>query len=369
MGIIQAFKDSVSGAIGDQWIEIITAGHFDEHTVVAPGVLRNRNNGKGQNTNVSDGVITNGSKIYVPENTAAFVFSESAIEDILIEPGGYEYINGEETILYTRTASTILDQISDRFNFGGISSSHKRIAFVNLREIRNIRFGTKGPQLYHDAFYGIDLGVHAYGNYSIKVVDPELFIRNYVPANTSYYSLDDAGAREQVTAEFLQSFSVALNALSNKYRLAQLPSHTNEIIDAIKKDPYNAGSWRARFGFEVGNVAIENIEFSDSAKQLVNKYASKKMDVKAYEDVSQKASNIAAQQKTAEGIQNNGFGDVGDMFVGMNMAQSVGVNAAPQQAMSFDQQIEMLQKMKDLLDAGILTQEEFDAKKKEIMNL
>jgi hypothetical protein len=37
--------------------------------------------------------------------------------------------------------------------------------------------------------------------------------------------------------------------------------------------------------------------------------------------------------------------------------------------MSFDEQIETLKKLKDLLDAGILTQEEFDAKKKEIMGL
>ena len=369
MGIVKAFTDSVSGSIADQWIEIITAGQFDERTAVTPGILMNRNNGKGVNTNGSEGVITNGSKIYVPENTAAFIFSESAIEEILTEAGGYEYINGEESVFNTGSASTIVDQIANRFQYGGVSSSQKRIAFVNLRELRNIRFGTKGPQVYHDTFYGVDLDIYAYGNFSIKVVDPVRFIRNFVPANVSYYSFDDLRVRSQIVAEFLQSFLVSLNVLSNQYRLAQLPSHANEIVQAIKNDPYNAGSWKERFGFEIGNVAIENIEFSDSARRLVNKYASKKMDVKAYEDVSQKASNIAAQQKIAEGIQNNGFGDVGGMFVGMNMAQSVGANAAPQQTVSFDQQIEMLKKMKDLLDAGILTQEEFDAKKKEIMGL
>lgn len=46
------------------------------------------------NVNGSEGVITNGSKIYVPENTAAFIFSESAIEEIITEPGGYEYRHG-----------------------------------------------------------------------------------------------------------------------------------------------------------------------------------------------------------------------------------------------------------------------------------
>lgn len=35
----------------------------------------------------------------------------------------------------------------------------------------------------------------------------------------------------------------------------------------------------------------------------------------------------------------------------------------------YEEQIDALSKMKALLDAGILTQEEFDAKKKEILGL
>ena len=37
--------------------------------------------------------------------------------------------------------------------------------------------------------------------------------------------------------------------------------------------------------------------------------------------------------------------------------------------LTYDEQFEALSKMKSLLDAGILTQEEFDAKKKEILGL
>lgn len=369
MGIVKAFTDSVSGTIADQWIEIITAGQFDEHSVVVPGVSRNRNAGRGQNVNGSDGVLTDGSKIYVPDNTAAFIFSESAIEDILTEPGGYEYNNGEESVFNSGSASSLFGQISERFSFGGVSASQKRIAFVNLREIRNIKFGTKGPQVYHDTFYGVDLDVYAYGTFSIKVVDPEMFIRNFVPTNVSYYTFDDNRVRSQIVAEFLQSFSAALNALSNQYRLAQLPAHANEITVAVKNDQYNAGSWKERFGFEIGNIAIENIEFSDTAKELVNNYSFKKLDLKANEEISQKASNIAAQQKIAEGIQNKGFGGVGGMLVGMNMPQSMRTDVASQQVLSLDEQIEKLKQLKELLDSDILTQEEFDFKKKEIMDL
>lgn len=37
--------------------------------------------------------------------------------------------------------------------------------------------------------------------------------------------------------------------------------------------------------------------------------------------------------------------------------------------MSIDDQIESLKKLKELLDCGILTQEEFDIKKKQIMEI
>lgn len=96
------------------------------------------------------------------------------------------------------------------------------------------------------------------------------------------------------------------------------------------------------------------------------------MDLKAYEDISQKASNISAQQKIATGVQNNGLGDMGGMVFGMNMAQNITPNGeikSNQQTMSFDEQIEALKKLKELVDMGILSEEEFDKKKREIMGL
>ena len=111
------------------------------------------------------------------------------------------------------------------------------------------------------------------------------------------------------------------------------------------------------------------IEFSDDSRELVKQYFSKKMDMKAYDDVSQRTSNIAAQQKIAEGIRDNGLGNGGGMVYGMNIAQNLGPTVETKSKMSLDEQIETLKKLKELVDIGILTQEEFDAKKKEIMGL
>ncbi|MCC8140801.1 MAG: SPFH domain-containing protein [Lachnospiraceae bacterium] len=372
MGIIKAVTDSVGGTFADQWKEIITAGKFNEHTVVAPGIIKKTNNARGTNVRGSYGVISNGSRIFVPENTAAFIFSQAGIENIITEPGSYDFQEGEKSFFNgDGFGAAIFGQVKDRIGYGGISSSEHRIAFVNLREIRDIKFGTRGPQVYNDIFYGVDLEVYAYGSFSIKVVEPELFIKNFVPPNTSRYSFDDEKVRGQVLSEFLQSFMVALNQLSTTYRIAQVPAHANEISSQIANDAFNAGTWKTRFGFEVVKVAIENIEFSQQSRELIQQYATNKMNVRAYEEVSQRASDIAAQQKIAQGIQENGLGNAGGMVFGMNMAQEFGakVETKVQSTMSFDEQVEALKKLKELVDMEILTQEEFDKKKKEIMEM
>ena len=369
MGIMRAFKDAVASTFADQWKEIITAGEFDEHTLVAPGILKTRDNGRGTNTPGSEGVISNGSKIYVPENTAAFIFNQSSIESIVLIPGGYEYLDGDESVFNgDGLIKPIAKQIKKRFGYGGITPDYKQIAFVNLREIRNIKFGTAGPQMYHDPAYGVDLEIHAWGSFSIRITDAESFIRNFVPPHVNSYSIDDLKVKRQIVSDFLQSFSVAINSMSGTYRVSQLASLENEISARIADDKLNAGSWRERFGFELVKATINSIELSDDSREILKHYAAKKVDLSAYNDVSQKASDIAAQQKIAQGIQEHGLGNMGGMIFGMNMAQGLGVNAGSKTT-SIDQQLETLKKLKEALDAGILTQEEFDAKKREVLGL
>ena len=62
--------------------------------MLMPGIYQETNRDRGSNTKHSEAVISNGSRIYVPENTAAFIFDQSGIENIITESGGYEYRTG-----------------------------------------------------------------------------------------------------------------------------------------------------------------------------------------------------------------------------------------------------------------------------------
>lgn len=374
MGVIQAFAGAVGGTLADQWRDVITAGRFGERTVVAPGVTQSSNSGRGTNHSGSVGVITNGSKIFVPENTAAVVFSQAGIEDIIVQAGGYEYRKGQPSILNGDgfTASVVHEAV-DRFKFGGQTSDQRLISFINLRELRGIKFGTRGPMSYHDRFYDTDLEVTAFGTFSLRVCDVVAFVKNFLPPNSRTYAFDSPSSTGQLISEFLQALMASVNVLSASCRVSQLPGRAEEISAAMAGPESSLGSWRARFGLSLERVGLESIEFSAESRELVRQFSANRMSVAAYEGITQRAADIAAQQRIAQGVQEHGLGDGAGMMFGVGLAQ----NLSPQNAShvrgtdgaSVGEQIETVKKLKELLDAGILTQEEFDAKKHQVMGL
>lgn len=334
MGIIRAVYDAVGGTFGDQWKDIVTAEEFDEHTLVSPGVIRGKNRWRGSNTRGSDDIISAGSKIFIPENTAMFVFGEGGIEEVIFEPGNYVYDS--------------------------------------------------------------DLELQSYGAFSIIVTDPIKLIRNFVPPGERSYSVNSKKAKAQLKAEFLQSFIAAVNSLSSDHRISALPSKVNEITGTIAAESENAGTWEDRFGIKITGIAIENIELTEESRKIVMKYNKKKLDVSAYEDVSAKASDISARQKMAEGIKEHGFGDGGGFIFGMDMAREAarpyhgtaaeaenggvyqgngsssgsffgGYGTTSQQMGAGSDWISELREMKALVEEGILTEDEFSQMKKDLL--
>jgi membrane protease subunit (stomatin/prohibitin family) len=381
MGVIQAFSGALGGTLADQWKDIITAGHFDEFTVVAPGVHQRANAGRGTNYRGSVDVITSGSKFFVPENTAAFIFSQAGIEDVVWTSGGYEYQAGLPSVFNgDGFTASIVKQTVERFTFGGQTSAQTYLAFVNLREIRGIKFGTRSPMVYHDRFYGTDLEILAFGTFALKVVNPVAFVQNFLPPNARFYSFDSPQARQQISSEFLQAFITAVNSLSATHRISELPSQVGAIAEVIADDRSALGSWIGRYGLDIVQVGIESIEFTAESRDLVRQYSTNKMNMAAFEGISQQASNVAAQQKIAAGVEQHGLGDGAGLIFGMGLAGSVSpLTAAPVGQVaatssndvpaSLDEQIEMVKKLKDLFDAGILSEDQFEAKKKQVMGL
>lgn len=392
MGIIRAFTGALAGTFADQWKEIVTAGVFNEHTLVGPGLLIRTNNGRGVNHFGSVDVLSNGSKILVPENAAAVIFSSSGVQDIIAQPGGYEYHSGIPSFFNgDGISNSFLQQTSQRIGYGGQTPERIHVVFVNLREIRGIKFGTRSPIMYHDRSYGVDLEIVAHGTYSLRVVDVLPFIRGFLPPNARQLVLSTTESRRALNSEFLQSFISMLNSMSTRFRASELPSQLEAIGTYLADNESPLGSWIPRFGLDIVRVGIESVEFTPASRELIKQFADKRMTVSAYEGISQQASNIGAQQNIALGVREHGLGDGGGMLFGMNMAQGLNpqnvtqvnpVGAVSEQpnaaattqasnsvAHDLDRQVSMLEKLKGLVDAGVITPEEFAAKKKQILDM
>lgn len=71
MGFIQAFRGSLGGTLADQWKDFYgPIEGVPEAAAVFPGVPMGTNNDRGANYKGNDNVITNGTKVIVPEGTA-----------------------------------------------------------------------------------------------------------------------------------------------------------------------------------------------------------------------------------------------------------------------------------------------------------
>lgn len=371
MKFFKGLGDAFHGTVNDQWQDIITAGRFDERLAVAPGVPVGHDGSHGVNTHPTNGVISNGSLIRIPEATVAIILDQAGISKVITTPGEYEFEDGEVSVFAGDGIGEALSSMTERLRFGGQAVEQYQVLFINRRELRGIKFGTNGAIMYHDNFYGVDLQLVVRGTYAIKITDPELFVREYLPANKIRYSFDDLDARTQIAGEFLQSLTNAIGKLSATYRISALPAQTETVVDSILQDANNAGSWESRFGFKLVNVGILALNLTPESAALVQQFGADRMHLSVYEDISQHAANVAAQKNVSEGVKEHGLGDVGGMVYGMNFAN--GLNPSNAQAagngMSIDEQLKTVAKLKELCDAGVLTQAEFEAKKREVLGL
>ena len=96
MGFIKAFAGALSGTLADQWKDyFIPLPDVPATAGVFPAILQGTNNGRGSNTKGSFNIITNGSKILVPEGLALITLQEGAITGLITEPGGFIFTSDD----------------------------------------------------------------------------------------------------------------------------------------------------------------------------------------------------------------------------------------------------------------------------------
>lgn len=403
MGFIQAIKGAVGGTLADQWQDFYgPMTGVSPTAAIFPGIPIGTNRGRGENYKGNANVISNGSKIIVPEGTALITVQEGAVTGIITEPGGYIYnnqdINSKSIFAGDGFIDSLVKSSWEKFKFGGIPAANQLVFYVNLKEIPNNKFGTQSEIYWDDAFFGTQVGALTRGTYSLRIIDPILFVKNFVPVKYLTTGGDifdfqdmDNDASEQLFNEVVSSLSAAFSLYTNDpgkgNRISRIQSDQIGFAQSLSSAVEEGYQWKSTRGLEIVKTAIVSIEYDEDTKQLMK-------DVKAADALAGSRGDSFMKQSVARGIQaagENGGGDgIAFMGMGMNaamntmnaMGQSNNPNSYQpnfsqnQQAMNQQpmnqqpvnsQQAEQppvdpttkLIEMKKLLDAGVITEEEF----------
>ncbi len=267
MGLIKSLAASVKGSLADQWLEVIEAYDMSDKTVFTTGVIVRRDDKRNQNVKGTVDVVSNGSMIHVQPNQFMILVDGGKIVDYTAEAGYYKVDNQSMPSLFNGEFGDALKETFNRFRFGGVTPQKQKVYFINLQEIKGIKFGTPNPLQYFDNFYNSELFLRTFGNYSIKINNPILFFKEAIPRNALKVDIDEIN--EQYLSEFLEALQAAMNQMSvDGIRISFIPSkgrelskYMNEILDE---------SWTQLRGMEVLSVGISSISYDDDSKELIN---------------------------------------------------------------------------------------------------
>lgn len=412
MGFIKAFGGALGGTFADQWKDFYGPRQGVPGTAALfQAVPQGTNAGRGENTEGSENIITNGSKIIVPEGTALITLQDGAITGFIAEPGGYEFKSDDPNSKSLFSGGGILSSTIgmswERFKFGGQPGAQQLAFYVNLKEIPNNRFGTQSEIYWDDAYFGTQVGCVTRGTYTLKIVDPLLFVKNFVPAKYlqpgapvfDFADMDNDAATQlfnEVVGTLSAAFSNYTNDPSKGNRISKIQGDQIGFAQAMAKAVEDAYQWKSSRGLEIVKTAILAIEYDEDTKALMS-------DVKKADALSGARGNAFMQQAAARGIQAAGEngGGAGMAFMGMGMNAAGGVMGGMQQPSTqssyqpaFNQPAQTSQaapssqnvqnggsqpaqadvstkllEMKKLLDAGAITQEDYDKVKNQLLGI
>lgn len=335
MGIIRASIDAVRRTAADQWIEKYVPKDTQEGVMATPGV-RAAVEGS-QNTKGTPGVISNGSYIEVPENYFMLLVDNGKVVDFTSEPGMYVVDDSSAPSIFAGNlkadVKAVIMDTWNRIKFGGTTPQRQSVMYINLQEIKDIKFGTATPVMYFDSTYNVDLTVRAHGSYSIHIVDPLKFYAQVLSRDGATLLKDDYN--EQFTHEFVQGLATALSNLSiQNVRIShitsygdQLSNHMSEILDE---------SWLDRAGVQVTAVGINGLSYTEKSAEIIemrNKGA-------ILSDPNVREGYV--QGSIARGFEAAGSNEAGaaGTFMGMGMGMNTAGGMFGQMSQSNHEQIE-----------------------------
>lgn len=282
---------------------------------------------------------------------------------IFVYEGKVQAVHTNEGLVELKTANIPFWTTISKF-MQAFQSEHKvGLYFFKRHQLVGLNWGTTSAIKYEDPKYKFPVGLRAFGNFSVQIKKAEWFVQN-VTGISDLFTTDQL--RALLASRFLQPLVDLL--AEKKYSYAEIDSHRNDIATSLKDSLLVEFS---NLGFDLLDFRIEGTSFDDETMKRINRIADMSAEAQAAQAAGLSYAQIQQLEAMKEAAKNPGgaaglgMGAGVGFGLGQQMAQSMGnMNNASSQS---DDPTTRLKKLKDMLDQKLITSEEFEAKKKDIL--
>lgn len=287
--------------------------------------------------------IKQGASLIVREGQVAVFIYKGQLADVF-SPGSYRLETQNLPILSS------LKALPRMFN----SPIKSDLYFINTTQFIGNRWGTKSPILMRDADFGV-VRITAFGTYAFRVVEPTCFMREVFGARKLNMTYD--------ILEYLNSFvgeGIATILAESKMPVLDLAADYRSLSDTLKQ---RVNEKSAALGIGIAEAVIENIGLPPEVEKLVDEQSGLGLATKDMDTYVQ-YQTVRAMRDASK--QDGGLAGLG---AGMAFGNHIAGTVSGATAVERIEPIEKLREYKKLLDEGIISEDEFNGLKKQILKL
>ena len=300
--------------------------------------------------------IKNASKLIVGPGQGCIFVYEGKIQSII----------EEECLIDLKTANvpfwTTIKKLMQFF-----TSEHKvGIYFYKKNKVLDQKWGTTSAIKYDDPKYKFPVGLKAYGNYSYRIYDPKDFFVNVVGSRTEFYTTD---FRDVMSARIIHPISDYL--AESKFSYAEIDANREEIARGIS---IKLSMAFRKLGFDITDFRIEGTDFDEDTLKRINRIADLTAEAHAAKAVGLDYAKVQQLEAMREAARNEGGGaGIGmgmgaGIGLGQSMSQTITENLSKPTPSKADDSMVKLTQLKKMFAAELITEQEYSAKKQNILD-
>ena len=304
--------------------------------------------------------IQNGGQLVVRESQMAVFVNEGKVADVF-GPGTHRLTTQTLPVL------TYLKNWDKLFE----SPFKSDVYFFSTRQQIDQKWGTPQPITIRDKDFGA-VRIRAFGNYAFRIVDPKLF-HTEISGTREIYSVSDIDG--QLRGLVMQNISTAI--ASSGIPFLDLAANQIEFAKAlsVQLEPE-----MAKLGLKIEGMTVQSVSLPEELQKILDQKIGMGMvgnDMGKFMQyqTAQAIPKFAEGGGGGSGVAGDAMGLGAGVALGQVLAQNLqaGLHSQPAAAAAAvvglkpDDILATLEKLGDLKAKGILTAEEFDAKKAELL--